>query len=1025
MALPQAQYSARGTTLGGDAVDSYVHLDADFSDNPHWFAFTSSGAVLTNSVFGFSGSDPGDSGEFMAGGVGTYGAVGSVFLCDATGVGSSAIASATGTWSQAIWRFEHNTFCAGFGGFGPFQINETGNTTAGSITARSNIIWSQAPSNSPKMLSTTYPGTTNVCNQGNCDYNASYNLNVSVNKGYGGTWSGVTPGVYDVDGQNPNFLDPTRKIENWDRKYLGPSSLIVAGETSPSAWSAGTYSPGALVSHAHAGLYGGETLNFRCRIASCTLEPGVPGTAWRDQWEWAAQYQLRKLVGARTQITDAAIGCTGCTPVAALVNWVRGGFAPSNAALRGAAHDATDIGAAAWVYVEPPPPPATPPVITPAAVPVVPVQTMYEFSADRPVTWSLADGSAGSIDAETGIYTAPASISTKSKVGGCQAWANDHILTARVDDPGLVHPSAATWAATVQAPLTMRLGNIEDNFWTNITTSEHPSAMQSFRYTPLHNGVMFDASWPTDEIQGGALGDPHAGGDRHVFWVARDTCEFQEVYGPGSFYPEGVAGSYPANNWTATSGLKFSLADSYTLPQMGTNAVGIPFIPALLRLSDFDTGEIRHALGVTFANGFFHTQAWVWPATSGTSAGPNDPAYPPYGTRFRLKDSYDISGFSPYAQMILTAFKRYGVYFSDGGTNFSVTVDGDVRQHPDIWAALQEIRANGPQWASHFEAVTNEPLKMDGSIGLVRTGTDYPVDDYVEVIATDAVSGLSASRRVILQGIVVGVESQAITVQSGAPKTIATWVSGTPNQSVTWTVPEGSGTMIEGVYTAPMISEPTRRTLTATSDADPTAFTKVYVLILPAGDLRIEAGGKSTAPADATYNYYSTGGGYGPDADGKMWWFDDGMYQGYNYRHDAWWSSAGPSFSKDFAAWPILPSGRGWGADGVYTVTVPPGRYRVRAYFSKVVAPSTDAVQSGWLDVNGVLSGLVDMTSVSKFDYRTVETPASVDGSGMLKIAVRIRRLNDGTKTFSTPVLSGLEIIYDGTDQMFPLIWGR
>ena len=39
---------------------------------------------------------------------------------------------------------------------------------------------------------------------------------------------------------------------------------------------------------------------------------------------------------------------------------------------------------------------------------------------------------------------------------------------------------------------------------------------------------------------------------------------------------------------------------------------------------------------------------------------PYDPAHPPAGQRFRLKASYDISGFPPQAKVILQALKTYG-----------------------------------------------------------------------------------------------------------------------------------------------------------------------------------------------------------------------------------------------------------------------------------------------------------------------------------------------------------------------------
>src|SRR6185436_2823974 len=79
-------------------------------------------------------------------------------------------------------------------------------------------------------------------------------------------------------------------------------------------------------------------------------------------------------------------------------------------------------------------------------------------------------------------------------------------------------------------------------------------------------------------------------------------------------------------------------------------------------------GEIAHALRFTAPS----TQdAYVAPATH--QAGDSDPSLPPMGARFRLKASFDISGFPPAAQVILTALKRYGMFLADNGSSWYVT----------------------------------------------------------------------------------------------------------------------------------------------------------------------------------------------------------------------------------------------------------------------------------------------------------------------------------------------------------------
>ncbi|MBS1858754.1 MAG: hypothetical protein JST11_25510, partial [Acidobacteria bacterium] len=152
-------------------------------------------------------------------------------------------------------------------------------------------------------------------------------------------WS-YTPGYHDVDGQDPMFVDATRKVENWDQKYLW--------KTLSPQWSSSTaYNYGDLTSNADPQVYQGEAFNFRCiNPAGCsgTPGPGSADTAWRLNWEWASLYWLRTLVAAKTVYTDGAINCAGCSAVQALNNWVRAGFVTQNPRLWGAGHDGKDIG---------------------------------------------------------------------------------------------------------------------------------------------------------------------------------------------------------------------------------------------------------------------------------------------------------------------------------------------------------------------------------------------------------------------------------------------------------------------------------------------------------------------------------------------------------------------------------------------------------------------------------------------------------------------------------------------------------
>jgi hypothetical protein len=70
-------------------------------------------------------------------------------------------------------------------------------------------------------------------------------------------------------------------------------------------------------------------------------------------------------------------------------------------------------------------------VVSPSAPSVAQGGTL-QFTANKTVTWSLAPGSAGSIDVD-GLYTAPSAVVVKQKAGPCQMLPPDHIYNTRID----------------------------------------------------------------------------------------------------------------------------------------------------------------------------------------------------------------------------------------------------------------------------------------------------------------------------------------------------------------------------------------------------------------------------------------------------------------------------------------------------------------------------------------------------------------------------------------------------------------
>ena len=49
------------------------------------------------------------------------------------------------------------------------------------------------------------------------------------------------------------------------------------------------------------------------------------------------------------------------------------------------------------------------------------------------------------------------------------------------------------------------------------------------------------------------------------------------------------------------------------------------------------------------------------------------------GERFRLRQDFDISGFSPHVQAILKGLKKYGMFVADNGGDWRISVAPDSR----------------------------------------------------------------------------------------------------------------------------------------------------------------------------------------------------------------------------------------------------------------------------------------------------------------------------------------------------------
>lgn len=146
-------------------------------------------------------------------------------------------------------------------------------------------------------------------------------------------------GAHDIVA-DPAFVDTTRCLATFDSAYLGNTATAWATATS--------YTVGDIVSASDSGFYGGATVNFRCINAHTSVSgnatTGKPGLAanWRTNWQLASVYRLQVSVAEYSAATRQAT-------VQDLITWVKGGWSPTNSALKDAGHDGETIGSGSFV----------------------------------------------------------------------------------------------------------------------------------------------------------------------------------------------------------------------------------------------------------------------------------------------------------------------------------------------------------------------------------------------------------------------------------------------------------------------------------------------------------------------------------------------------------------------------------------------------------------------------------------------------------------------------------------------------
>lgn len=249
----------------------------------------------------------------------------------------------------------------------------------------------------------------------------------------------------------------------------------------------------------------------------------------------------------------------------------------------------------------------------------------------------------------------PALSATAANIGGCAIFPADNAWNRDVSaDP--VDPNSAAYISAMNGGTKFLHpdfggGGAYGLPWISVPSTQ---ALSPMRFTWADESdpgpYPFPASAPIE-----------SGGDAHVIVLQRGTCQLYETF--NSVY----RGSY----WQADSGARFNLKSNALRPEGWTSAdaAGLPILPGLVRRDEVLAGQITHALRFTAAR---TQRAHVHPATHSASSA-TATNLPPMGLRVRLKASFDVSGYTGAARVILTALKRYGMLLADNGSDWFIT----------------------------------------------------------------------------------------------------------------------------------------------------------------------------------------------------------------------------------------------------------------------------------------------------------------------------------------------------------------
>jgi hypothetical protein len=278
-------------------------------------------------------------------------------------------------------------------------------------------------------------------------------------------------------------------------------------------------------------------------------------------------------------------------------------------------------------------------------------------------------------------------------VGGCTVFPSDNAWNQDVSQASL-HPNSAAIIATIQGNGGTRLHpDFGENPEYGIPFVVVPGDQPLVPITYTAYGDESDRGPFPVPVDAPVEGGDGSTGDRHVLVLRADTCDLFELY----------RAFRSTNGWRADSGARFDLRSNALRPLGWTSAdaAGLPILPGLVRYEEVATGEIEHAIRVTFSK---TRRGYVLPATHFASSDDNT-NLPPMGMRLRLEASFDTSQLAGQARVIAVAMQRYGLIVADNGSDWFVSGAPHPRWDND------QLRVLGRLTGRDFEVVDTSALR--------------------------------------------------------------------------------------------------------------------------------------------------------------------------------------------------------------------------------------------------------------------------------------------------------------------------